>query len=139
MTVTASAHPTGHPGYTETLPCEEASASAARKLVRTALDAWGLGELAEDSSLIVSELATNAVRHTRSRYMRVTVTRPSPGWVRVAVVDKSRTMPQPRPASETDTGGRGLAVVDAFSDRWGTDRLPWGKRVWAELRTDVKP
>lgn len=79
MTVTASAHPTGHPGYTETLPCDEAGVSAARRLVRTALAAWGLDDLAEDSSVIVSELATNAVRHTRSRHMRVTISRPTTG------------------------------------------------------------
>ncbi|RMI44438.1 ATP-binding protein [Streptomyces triticirhizae] len=139
MTVTASARPTGHPGYSETLPCEEASISAARRLVRTALLAWGLDELAEDSSVIVSELATNTVRHTGCRHMRVTISRPTPDWVRVAVVDKSRTMPDPRTASGTDTDGRGLIVVEALSDRWGTDLLRWGKRVWAELRTDVKP
>jgi hypothetical protein len=32
-----------------------------------------------------------------------------------------------------DLRGRGLALVDALSDQWGTDRLQWGKRVWAEL------
>lgn len=140
MTVTASAHPTGHPGYTETLPCEEASASAARRLVRTALDTWGLGVLADDSCVIVSELVTNSLDHTRSRNIRVTVSRPTPGWVRVAVVDKApRTLPEMRTASASDTGGRGLVVVEALSDRWGTDLLGWGKRVWAELRTDGKP
>ncbi|MEV0642321.1 ATP-binding protein [Streptomyces sp. NPDC050619] len=143
MTVTASAHPTGHPGYTETLPCEEASASAARSLVRTALTAWGLGELedlADDSCVIVSELVANSSKHTASRNIRVTVSRPTPRWVRVAVVDKApRSLPAMRTACATDTGGRGLVVVEALSDRWGTDLLGWGKRVWAELRTDVKP
>lgn len=56
----------------------------------------------------------------------------------MAVTDKSRTMPEPRTASGADTGGRGLVVVDALCDRWGADRLPWGKRVWAEWRTDAK-
>ncbi|MGC5562568.1 ATP-binding protein [Streptomyces sp. FR-108] len=140
MTVTASAHPTGHPGYTETLPCEEASASAARRLVRTALIAWGLGDLADDSCVIVSELVTNSLDHTRSRNIQVTVSRPTARWVRVAVVDKApRALPAMRTASASDTGGRGLVVVEALSDRWGTDLLGWGKRVWAELRTDVKP
>ncbi|MFD0315511.1 ATP-binding protein [Streptomyces flavalbus] len=140
MTVIASAHPTGHPGYTETLPCEEASASAARRLVRTALTAWGLDGLADDGCLIVSELVTNSLEHTACRNVRVTVSRPAPGWVRVAVVDKAHlSLPAMRTASAADTGGRGLVVVETLSDRWGTDLLGWGKRVWAELRTDVKP
>ncbi|MEV6393775.1 ATP-binding protein [Streptomyces sp. NPDC051907] len=135
MTVTASARPTGHPGYSETLPCEEASVSAARRLVRTALAAWQLDHLADDGALIVSELMTNSVEHTKSRSVRVTVSRPTPDWVRVAVVDKSRAQPAPRTASTTDTDGRGLVVVEALSERWGTDLLGWGKRVWAELHT----
>ncbi|MFI2431577.1 ATP-binding protein [Streptomyces sp. NPDC018693] len=138
MTVDPSAPPTGHLSYAQTLPCEKASVLAARRLVRRALAALDLENLTEDSSLIVSELATNAVQHARSRHMHVTVSRPTPEWVRVSVTDKSRTMPDPRAASDGDTGGRGLAVVDSLSDRWGTDRLPWGKRVWAEWRTDVK-
>ena len=27
---------------------------------------------------------------------------------------------------------RGLALVEAVSDRWGTDPLRWSKRAWAE-------
>lgn len=139
MNVTTVAAPTGHPGYSETLPCEEASVRAARRLVRAAIAVWRMEDWAEDGAVIISELAANAVRHTRSRYMRVTVSRPSPNWVRIAVVDKSRAMPEPRSAAAADTDGRGLLVVEALSDRWGTDRLSWGKRVWAEKRTDATP
>lgn len=139
MTVTASTRPTRHPGYTKTLPCDVARITETRRLVRTALAAWGMDDMADVGCLIVSELASNAVRHAGGRHMHVTVSRLAPKQVRVAVTDRSRTLPESRAARETDTDGRGLAVVEALSDRWGTDQLPWGKRVWAEWRTDVKP
>lgn len=28
---------------------------------------------------------------------------------------------------------RGLAVVAGYSAAWGADRVPWGKRVWADV------
>ncbi|MFJ4624184.1 ATP-binding protein [Streptomyces sp. NPDC088812] len=134
---TTRARPTGYPGYSETLPREPESAGAARRLVRVALAAWELDELADDSSLIVSELVSNAVRHTRCRSIRVTVTRPDTARVRIGVVDRSRAHPEPRQPGAEDESGRGLALVKELAEDWGTDPLPWGKRVWAELRAGV--
>jgi hypothetical protein len=122
---------TGRPGYSETMPCEAASAIRARRLVRAACHTWGLSEVAEEGALIMSELVSNAIAHTRSRSIRVTVSRPASDRVRVAVVDRSSARPAPRAASVDDENGRGLAVIEAVSDEWGTDPLPWGKRVWA--------
>ena len=136
--MTTSARPTGHPGYTKTLACEAASVAAARRLVRTAFSAWQLDHLADDGALIVSELMANSVQHTECRNVRVIVTRPAPDLVRVAVVDTSRVLPARRSASDTDTDGRGLAIVEAVADRWGVDLLRWGKRAWAELCTQTK-
>lgn len=137
MLMASTARPTGHSGYSETLPCDEASVGTARRLVRTALATWGLDAAADDASLIVSELVTNAVRHSGSAACRVIVTRPEPGLVRVAVTDRSRRMPDLLNAPADAVSGRGLALVDALADRWGTDRMHWGKRVWAELRADL--
>ncbi|MGI5374983.1 ATP-binding protein [Streptomyces sp. CA-251387] len=133
--MTASARPTGFPGYSETLPCSETSVSTARRLVRTALATWGLDHLDDDGTLIMSELVTNAVRHSGSPACRAIVTRPAPDRVRLAVTDRSRTMPDLMDAPPDAVGGRGLALVDSIADRWGSDRMHWGKRVWAELRT----
>jgi serine/threonine-protein kinase RsbW len=119
--------------YSRTLPCEERSAAAARALVLSALAKWGMDELADDGALVVSELVANAAEHTRTRLVRITVSRLSAELVRVAVVDKSRTHPGLCTAADTDECGRGLAVVAALTARWGTDPLPWGKRVWGEL------
>jgi hypothetical protein len=32
---------------------------------------------------------------------------------------------------------RGLALVEAVSDRWDTDSLRWGKRAWAECAPEA--
>ena len=122
--------------FTRSLPCAARSAAEARALVRAAFGAWGLEGVVDDGALLVSELVGNAAEHTRSRRIRVTVSRPHVDVVRISVVDRSGTMPVPRRAREEDQGGRGLAVVDALTTRWGVDSLAWGKRVWAELRSD---
>ncbi|MGP3926850.1 ATP-binding protein [Streptomyces sp. 8N616] len=134
MTVTATARPTGHPGYAETLPCAAESAAPARALVRTALATWGLDDLVEAGVLVVTELVANSAVHTNTRSLRVTITRPTAAFVHIAVVDKSKHAPEFRMAGEGDENGRGLAIIEALTWRWGTDRLRWGKRVWAELK-----
>jgi len=103
-------------------------------LVSTACAAWGLGDLAEDAALVVSELVANAVRHARKGTLRVVVERPGADLVRIGVVDFSREHPVPRAHGPEDESGRGLVLVAHLAEDWGTDPLPWGKRVWAELR-----
>lgn len=129
----------GNPAYNTTLPRLPESARPARRLVSGALQVWNLEE-AEDAALIViSELVSNAVAHARRESIRVIVTRQDDRLVRLAVVDLSHTLPEPRPAEQDDESGRGLALVSALSDgRWGVDPLPWGKRVWAELAVEKK-
>lgn len=134
MTVSATARPTGHPGYSETLPCEAESAETARRLVRTALAAWGLEHVAEDGALVVTELVANAVNHTGGHCIRVLVARTGDDLVRVGVVDKSRSMPRLQHPTDTEVHGRGLTLVDALTTRWGTELKRWGKCVWAELK-----
>lgn len=125
---------TGHPRYTWTLPCERRSAADARSLVQLPLARWGLDDLVEDATLLVSELVGNAAAHAQCRLIRVTVTRPEQDLVLVAVVDKSHARPELREPTDSDVHGRGLLIVDALTERWGTDPLPWGKRIWCELR-----
>ncbi|MFJ3665091.1 ATP-binding protein [Streptomyces sp. NPDC090106] len=134
MPLTTSSRPTGHPGYSETLPGLEESAEAARKLVRTALATWHLDELTDAGTLVVTELVANAVKHTNARHIRVVVSRPSERFVRIGVVDRARVMPEmTKPGDDLMTCGRGLLLIDALAERWGTDMYRWGKQVWAEL------
>ncbi|NEA14041.1 ATP-binding protein [Streptomyces halstedii] len=131
---TARARPTGHPGYSETLPRLPESAATARRLVRVALAAWDLDDLAEDGALIVSELVSNAVQHARRGSIRIVVDSPEAVRVRIGVVDFSKARPvRGEPVLEGESG-RGLALVGELAEAWGTEPLPWGKQVWAELR-----
>lgn len=77
----------------------------------------------------------NAAKHTRGHLIRVTVSRPADDVFRTEVVDRSKMLPQRRKRDLYDERGRGLALVDSLSERWGTDLLPFGKRVWGVLKS----
>lgn len=134
---------TGHPAYSQPLPCTEESVGIARLSVAATLRAWGLENLVDDARLIASELATNAIRHAvrscpdpeQRGCFRLKVERPSDDLVRISTFDRSRTFPRVIQARETAESGRGMAVVEALACRWGVVTRPWGKGVWAELPT----
>lgn len=116
------------------LPPEPGSAAGARSFLAGRLRAAGItGSTADVGLLLVSELATNALRHAGTE-LEVTVTATDSG-VRVAVGDADPARPPgPRTAVRPDAeGGRGLAIVDRLADRWGVDTGPAGKAVWFEL------
>ncbi|MCG0066578.1 MULTISPECIES: ATP-binding protein [Streptomyces] len=122
------------PRQSATFASEAATVPVARQIVREACAQWGMDQdAAETGMLLISEIVTNAVRHGHSHSVRVIAEQPRPDRLRVAVVDKSRRMPELHIVGPDAMGGRGLLLVDALSDRWGTDLLPWGKRVWAEI------
>ncbi|MFF8731285.1 ATP-binding protein [Streptomyces sp. NPDC015171] len=123
-----------YPAQSITLASEAASVPAARRILREACTAWGLDQgTAETGALLLSELVTNAIRHGHSHRVRVIAEQPAPDRLHVAVVDKSRRMPEMHHAKPDAFGGRGLLLVDILSDRWGTDLLSCGKKVWAEI------
>ncbi|MFI1678779.1 ATP-binding protein [Streptomyces sp. NPDC020607] len=135
MTTTdADPSTTDAPGFSETVPCEPESARRARLLVCAALDTWDIGELAESGALIVSELISNAVSHTRCRVIRVVIQRETADVIRIGVADKGRGTPEPGWPDDRSEGGRGLLLVQSLSWRWGYDLHHRGKLVWAELR-----
>ncbi|MCI3931415.1 ATP-binding protein [Streptomyces sp. AN091965] len=128
--------PGHHPRQSATLASEAATVPAARQMVREVCTEWGIDQdAAETGALLISEIVTNAVRHGHSHHVRVIAEQPCPDRLRVAVVDKSRRRPELHIVGPDAVGGRGLLLVDALSDCWGTDLLPWGKRVWAEVTT----
>ncbi|MFJ2814322.1 ATP-binding protein [Streptomyces sp. NPDC087294] len=122
----------GAPGPTE-LPRVDAAVSVARDLVSSTLDGWGLSGITDAAKLIVSELATNAVAHGEGGCMEIEVTRPGCGRVRLAVSDTSKAIPQMAAPTDDATGGRGLHLVEALSQSWGTELHPDKKIVWAEV------
>lgn len=90
---------------------------------------------ADDAILCLSELATNATLHSRSREpggsFRVRVERHG-GRVRVEVTDQGGAWQQ-RP-SDDDQNGRGLLVVSRLAKNWGRvgdENTGW--TLWFEI------
>ncbi|WP_439145222.1 ATP-binding SpoIIE family protein phosphatase [Streptantibioticus silvisoli] len=106
------------------------TAGHARRLVRRALDRWGLEELTDSVELLVSEIVTNAVRYAGRpitlRLLRTDV-------LRCEVGDDAPQLPRLRHAGIQDENGRGLFLVQRLAQRWGATRLSAGKVVWFEL------
>ena len=112
-------------------PGTPAAIGLAREWVREMATSSGHSPLAPTVELLVSELATNAVRHANGA--RFSVELDVDGLLLVAVCDASTRTPTPRRAAVRDEGGRGLAIVDALSDRWGAEVHLGGKCVWFQL------
>jgi len=107
--------------------------SAARRFVTSVLQLWGQDDIEWEATLLVSELATNALLHSSSPF-RVSL-RQGAGIVRLAVEDAGHDLPEARSAGHDALDGRGMTIVDQLSYRCGFDRLPGGKVSWAELVT----
>jgi hypothetical protein len=118
------------------LPEDPRAAGAARRHVRDQLASWRLEELTMTTELVVSELVANVVRHARGPY-RLRLLR-SRSLV-CEVFDGSLTTPRPRRAAWTDEGGRGLQLIAALCDRWGTRNVATGKVIWTEQSLPAPP
>jgi hypothetical protein len=122
----------------------------ARSFCLMVLNGWGLGSLADDCELVVSELSSNVVRAAtgpsgqpcydeRGRLPLLWLRLLSDhAQVRVEVWDTvplDAGLPVLRLAAATDESGRGLELVESLSLDWGWDHLPAhdAKRVWALL------
>jgi CheY-like chemotaxis protein/anti-sigma regulatory factor (Ser/Thr protein kinase) len=106
----------------------------AREFVRRWLHDSGADHVFDEASLIVTELATNAVLHADSPY-EVRLSR-TEGVVRIEVADADAGTPEPQPFSAVAESGRGIVIVSAISASWGIEAQPHGKVTWAELRPE---
>ncbi|MEE1773688.1 ATP-binding protein [Streptomyces sp. JV185] len=137
-----------------TLPARYEAVGGARRFTRATLNGWGLSERFDDVALVVSELVTNALRHA----LPSDSIAPDPGdppvrlhlmrWssrLVCAVRDPSRESPVASEAPDCAESGRGLFLVESFSDSWGWHpspepetpgmlSAPRGKVVWALFR-----
>ncbi|MEU7254279.1 ATP-binding protein [Streptomyces rimosus] len=126
------------------------SVRGARQFTRETLHRWELEDIFDGVALVVSELVTNALRHTvavgggacetshdaSALPARLHLMRWSSRLV-CAVRDSSDATPEAGEAEAGAESGRGLYLVDAFSDGWGWHPLanaPHGKIVWAQFR-----
>ncbi|WP_245886483.1 ATP-binding protein [Kineococcus xinjiangensis] len=85
--------------------------------------------------LLTTEVVANAVLHG-SGPVCIDLTCDN-GCVRVAVADANPRPPVVKHVGTGATGGRGMALVDALADRWGSSSSPGnGKTVWFELEAN---
>ncbi|MBX9397071.1 ATP-binding protein [Streptomyces sp. TRM72054] len=129
--------------YAFRLPRHPASVGLARRRVRDHLTDWGHGPDAPsltDAVLLVSELATNAVRHgprTEAEF-EVAVTALADGSCLIEVSDEGRHIPRLRPVDDTEEAGRGLHLVEHIAAAWGVwSRGSHGKTVWALIHAET--
>ena len=110
---------------------DAAELGAVRQFVVDTLLRWGQDRHLENASIVVSELATNAIMHARSDF--VVSMSAGDGSVRLAVRDASTDLPSVRAPLPSTMSGRGLLLVGALVQRWGTEIVADGKIVWAEF------
>jgi anti-sigma regulatory factor (Ser/Thr protein kinase) len=110
-----------------------AAAKARRGLasLRGDLDA----PLMETLRLLVTELVTNSVRHTRADTVLLKVLVGN-GAVWTEVSDGGHGFELEAGPRDTDQTGWGLFLVERLAERWGVNRDGGGTKVWFELRRD---
>ena len=105
--------------------------TAARRYTRQKLADWGGAGQSATDSLVVSELATNAVRHAGSRFgLSLSCDHDA---VRIVVSDASEVRPVSRHPEPGATSGYGLSIVSHLASEWGCIVGDNGKEIWVEL------
>jgi serine/threonine-protein kinase RsbW len=145
MTGEAASPGTGHgPGGPGTwcwawemmLPAAGHAPGLARQATREVLASWHIAHLEETAVLFVSELVTNAVRHTSAGGSLLVLRLGAGGTsLRIEVHDADPQWPRPGIPAGLDESGFGFVILDALASTWGVSTTAAGKAVWAELDT----
>lgn len=118
----------------QSFPEYSSSVPAARRYVLDVLEGQP-SETCQVAAVLVSELATNAVRHAGGSF-EVTVERTAPdGPLWIGVTDAASGLPVLLTLPPTAENGRGLRLVSTLADRWGVRRRRGTaeKTIWFEL------
>jgi anti-sigma regulatory factor (Ser/Thr protein kinase) len=118
------------------------AAGAARQFTRSTLRRWGMPEVVDNASIVVSEMLTNAVRYgldnpsdvqLSSRPLWLGLLRRGPS-VLCTVSDPGTEVPVVKEPDVLAENGRGLHIIDSLSESWGwTPPDNAGKSVWAMI------
>jgi hypothetical protein len=116
-------------GTTRAFAFSSDAPAAARHFAVDVVCRLGAADLADDTALVVTELAANAVVHAQTGFM-VNLSA-EPDVLRISVRDASPPPPAGLPAAPL----HGLGAVDVLASRWGVEPVGHsGKSVWVELR-----
>lgn len=111
-----------------------------RRIVSAQLRYWRLDALTDRAALGVTELLSNVHRHawpdkTCTVEIELLLDR-----LTVSVHDHDPRLPELHEAEPFETGGRGLALIDAMCESWGArPRGQSGKVVWFTLPAPPSP
>jgi PAS domain S-box-containing protein len=119
-------------GVSSRLHPVESAVAEARHLVTGYLQERSMPHsLVADAALVTSELVTNAVVHGRPPLdLRARIEGHD---VFIEVRDHAVYQPRKLRPDENEEHGRGLQIVAALADRWGTRPTEHGKAVWCVL------
>jgi PAS domain-containing protein len=111
-------------------------AAHARAFASGVLASWHIDEeLCDTAVLAVSELVANAVTHGLPP-IRLRLRRTDRSLV-IDVCDGDDHLPRRRRAMDLDEDGRGIDIVAALTNNWGSRLTLDGKCVWCEFRLPV--
>lgn len=116
-----------------TFPSRPDAPGRARRFIAETLATLGVPD-ADVPMLIVSELASNVVRHGGDDPFEVTL-EVARSTLRIEVRDGGTARPRLREIDHETTSGRGIHIVERLTRSWGTRPEGAGKVVWVELET----
>jgi hypothetical protein len=133
LTRVAPSHQADQPAAACGLAGRPESAKAARDFTRLTLREWRMARLSDVAELVVSELVTNALRHSllSGRWMpgehpiRLRLLLQNP-YLMCMVTDPDSAGPVRIDSHSGAESGRGLQVVESCSARWGWQPLDAG-------------
>ncbi|MEU5534163.1 ATP-binding protein [Streptomyces sp. NPDC020362] len=134
------------PGYEVTeprfrcvLPFEAAPAEVPllRRAAVRQLSRWGMPVAPNEAELLVTELATNVVKHVGEGTSAALILEWSGERLRLEVHDKSPAVPSLKSSDCDEECGRGLHLLAALAVNWGTVLTAAGKAVWCEIGLSV--
>ncbi|MET8075817.1 ATP-binding protein [Streptomyces sp. NPDC005303] len=104
-----------------------------RKAAAKQLSRWGVSAAADETELLVTELATNVFKHVGEGVSATLVLEWRGERLRLEVHDKSQVVPAPKSTGCDAECGRGLHLLAALAVDWGTVLTAVGKAVWCEI------